>query len=474
MGGNIIFLSPTGEALSFLNECGFGPIRSGPAAAGWELTEEGKKSGIKLDGFIKNVNASHYYRRSDPWEVWGQAQGVVDSGILLGRKVDRGWIIIFGSDFYQQNETIKEVLHNLKNLSGMVLPKIDEIKAAEKSYFYRNKMEYTFSNQRWLTEDEIKLKNKTPDKNGLGLHKSGMWDKVVDIEKCHLQKDPANNIRNSVKKFALDNNLAFFNPREKSGFLRTLMIRNSNQGEFMVLIQFYRENKEQREAILNHLKDKFHLTALLYCINSKANDTLYDQEIIIYDGSEFITEVMEGLKFRVNAKSFFQTNAEQAYELYKITREFAGLKGHELVYDLYTGTGTIALFIAGKCKKVVGVESVPEAVAVAKENAEINGIKNTFFEVGDMRKVFNLDFINRHGVADLVITDPPRNGMHPDVIRHLLVLAPNKIVYISCNNATQARDLSLMKEKYKLSKCQALDMFPQTQHIENVVLLEKI
>ena len=257
----------------------------------------------------------------------------------------------------------------------MVLTKIDEIKAAEKPYFYRNKMEYAFSDKRWLTAEEIKLKKKNLEKNGLGFHKSGMWDKVVDIEKCHLQKDPANNIRNSVKKFALDNNLAFFNPREKSGFLRTLMIRNSNQGEFMVLIQFYRENKEQREAILNHLKDKFHLTALLYCINSKANDTLYDQEIIIYDGSEFITEVMEGLKFRVNAKSFFQTNAEQAYELYKITREFAGLKGHELVYDLYTGTGTIALFIAGKCKKVVGVESVPEAVAVAKENAEINGIK---------------------------------------------------------------------------------------------------
>ena len=368
----------------------------------------------------------------------------------------------------------KEVLHNLKNISGMVLPKIDEIKAAKKAYFYRNKMEYTFSNQRWLTSEEIKLKNKNLEKNGLGFHKSGMWDKIVDIEKCHLQKDPANKIRNSIKKFALDNNFAFFNPREQSGFLRTLMIRNSNRGEFMVLIQFYRENNEQREAILSHLKDKFDLTALLYCINSKANDTLYDQEIIIYDGREFITEVVEGLKFRVNVKSFFQTNSEQAYELYKITREFSGLKGHELVYDLYTGIGTIALFIASNCKKVVGIESVPEAVAVAKENAKINGIKNTFFEVGDMRRVFNLDFINRHGLADLVITDPPRNGMHPDVIRHLLILAPKKIVYISCNNATQARDLSLMKEKYKLSKCRAIDMFPQTQHIENVVLLEKI
>jgi 23S rRNA (uracil1939-C5)-methyltransferase len=301
-----------------------------------------------------------------------------------------------------------------------------------------------------------------------------MWDKVVDIDKCHLQQEPANAIRNCVKQFALDNNLEFFNHREQSGFLRTLMIRNSNQGEFMVLIQFYRENKANREAILEHIKDKFNLTSLLYCINSKANDTLYDQEIIVYSGSEFITEVMEKLKFKINAKSFFQTNTDQAYELYKITREFAGLKGYELVYDLYTGTGTIAQFIAGECNKVVGIESVPEAIAVAKENAEINGITNVFFEVGDIRKVFNQNFINRHGLPDVVITDPPRNGMHPDVIKQLINLTPDKIVYISCNNATQARDLFLIKEKYKLSKCRALDMFPHTQHIENIVLLEKI
>ena len=368
----------------------------------------------------------------------------------------------------------KEILHNLKNISGMVLPKIDKIKAAEQTYFYRNKMEYTFSDQRWLSAEEIKVKTETLEKKGLGFHKAGMWDKVVDIDKCHLQQEPANAIRNCVKQFALDNNLEFFNHREQSGFLRTLMIRNSSQGEFMVLIQFYREDITNREAILKHLKDKFNLTSLLYCINSKANDTLYDQEIIVYSGSEFITEVMEKLKFKINAKSFFQTNSNQAYELYKITREFAGLKGYELVYDLYTGTGTIAQFIADKCNKVVGIESVPEAIAVAKESAEINGITNAFFEVGDIRKVFNPDFINRHGVADVVITDPPRNGMHPDVIKQLLNLTPDKIVYISCNNATQARDLSLMKEKYKLSKCRALDMFPQTQHIENIVLLEKI
>ncbi len=368
----------------------------------------------------------------------------------------------------------KEILHNLKNLSGMVLQEIDEIKAAQQSYFYRNKMEYSFSNQRWLTAEEINDKSETLEKKGLGFHKAGMWDKVVDIEKCHLQKDPANAIRNSIKQFALANDLAFFNPKDQSGFLRTLMIRNSNQGEFMVLIQFFKEDKTHREALLEQLKNEFDLSALLYCINSKANDTLYDQEIIRYHGDEYITELMEGLKFRINAKSFFQTNTEQAYELYKITRSFAGLKGNELVYDLYTGTGTIAQFIAGNCNKVVGIESIPEAIAAANENAEINGIKNAFFEVGDMRKVFNQAFVKRHGVADVVITDPPRNGMHPDVVKQLLELAPDKIVYVSCNNATQARDLNLMKEKYKLSKCRAVDMFPQTQHIENVVLLEKI
>ena len=368
----------------------------------------------------------------------------------------------------------KEILHNLKNLSGMVLQEIDEIKAAQQSYFYRNKIEYSFSNQRWLTAEEINDKSETLEKKGLGFHKAGMWDKVVDIEKCHLQKDPANAIRNSIKQFALANDLAFFNPKDQSGFLRTLMIRNSNQGEFMVLIQFFKEDKTHREALLEHLKNEFDLSALLYCINSKANDTLYDQEIIRYHGDEYITELMEGLKFRINAKSFFQTNTEQAYELYKITRSFAGLKGNELVYDLYTGTGTIAQFIAGNCNKVVGIESIPEAIAAANENAEINGIKNAFFEVGDMRKVFNQAFVKRHGVADVVITDPPRNGMHPDVVKQLLELAPDKIVYVSCNNATQARDLNLMKEKYKLSKCRAVDMFPQTQHIENVVLLEKI
>jgi 23S rRNA (uracil1939-C5)-methyltransferase len=301
-----------------------------------------------------------------------------------------------------------------------------------------------------------------------------MWDKVVDIKECHLQPEPANKIRNFIKTFALKNNLEFFNPKTRSGFLRTLMIRNSNRDEFMVLIQFYKEDKTKREALMEAILEKFDVKSLLYCINEKANDTLYDQEIFCYHGTNFIVEDMEGLKFKINAKSFFQTNTEQAYELYKITREFAALKGSEVVYDLYTGTGTIAQFIAKDCKKVIGIESVPDAVHAAKINAKENGIENAYFEIGDMRKVFNPEFVNQYGQADVVITDPPRNGMHPEVIQQLLALSPRKIVYVSCNNATQARDLNLMKEHYRMSRTKAIDMFPQTQHVENVVLLEKI
>ena len=368
----------------------------------------------------------------------------------------------------------KEILHNLKNLSGMVLPKPEKIKAAVHPYFYRNKMEYTFSNRRWLTAEEVAQPSQDIVQNGLGFHKAGMWDKVVDIEQCHLQAEPANQIRNSIRTFALENQMEFFNPKAQEGFLRTLMLRNTSAGEWMVLIQFFKEDEKKRKALLDYLKKTFNLTSLLYCINSKANDTLYDQEIICYHGKPYLTEEMEGLKFKINAKSFFQTHTEQAYELYKITRDFAALRGDELVYDLYTGTGTIAQFIAGSCKKVVGIESVPEAIVAAKANALENKISNAFFEVGDMRKVFDKEFVKRHGKAEVVITDPPRNGMHPDVIKQLLLLEPKKIVYVSCNNATQARDLFLMKEKYKLCRTQAVDMFPQTQHVENVVLLEKI
>ncbi|MGY8945371.1 MAG: 23S rRNA (uracil(1939)-C(5))-methyltransferase RlmD [Flavobacteriales bacterium] len=368
----------------------------------------------------------------------------------------------------------KEILHNLTHLSGMELPEIEPIKSVASPYFYRNKMEYSFSNQRWLTSEEIDNKEESLEKKGLGFHKAGMWDKVVDIQKCHLQKEPANDIRNGIREYAIKNDLDFFNPRAQEGFLRTLMIRNSSIGEFMVLIQFFKEDETKRVALLDYLKENFEISSLLYCINSKANDTLYDQEIELFDGRDYIIEKMEDLEFKVNAKSFFQTNSDQAFELYKITREFADLNGDEVVYDLYTGTGTIAQFVAKKTKKVVGVESVPEAIEAAKENAHENKIDNAFFEVGDMKEVFNEDFINRHGKADVVITDPPRNGMHPDVVKQLIGLGAGKIVYVSCNNATQARDLSLMSHAYKMTRCRAVDMFPQTQHVENIVLLEKI
>ena len=300
-----------------------------------------------------------------------------------------------------------------------------------------------------------------------------MWDKILDIKKCHLQADPSNAIRNAIKAFAIENNLAFFNTRNQTGLLRTLMLRTSSTGNIMVLVQFFKNDKEKRELLLNFVAETFpEITSLQYVINGKANDTIYDQDIICYKGQDHIFEEMEGLKFKINAKSFYQTNSAQAFELYKLTREFANLKGEELVYDLYTGTGTIAQFIAKKAKKVIGVESVPDAISAAKENAAFNGIANVEFYVGDMKNVFNEQFINIHGKPDVIITDPPRDGMHKDVVKQILNIAPKKVVYVSCNSATQARDLQLMDAIYKVTKTQAVDMFPQTHHVENIVLLE--
>jgi 23S rRNA (uracil1939-C5)-methyltransferase len=300
-----------------------------------------------------------------------------------------------------------------------------------------------------------------------------MWDKILDIEKCHLQQNPSNQIRNEIKKFANDNDLSFFNPREQEGLLRTLMIRTASTGEVMVLIQFFYEDKSKRELLLNFLSDKFpEITSLQYVVNNKGNDTIYDQKVILYKGRDYILEEMEGLYFSINAKSFYQTNSEQAYELYKITRDFAGLTGNELVYDLYTGTGTIAQFVSKKAKKVIGVEAVPEAIEDAKLNAKRNNITNCDFFVGDMKNVFNDAFIQSHGHPDVIITDPPRDGMHKDVVMQILKIAPKRVVYVSCNSATQARDLALMDEQYKVIKVKPVDMFPQTHHVENVVLLE--
>lgn len=372
--------------------------------------------------------------------------------------------------FYKQ----KEVENNLRRIGHLDLPELTPILGSKEQYFYRNKMEFSFSDSRWLTLDEIQSDNQIEDKNALGFHIPGMWDKILDIKKCHLQKDPSNAIRLETKKFAIENGLTFFNPRNQYGMLRTLMIRTSSNGEIMVLIQFFENDEDKRELLLNHLSITFpEITSLLYVINPKQNDTIYDQEIICFAGRDHIFEEMEGLKFKINAKSFYQTNSEQAYELYKITRNFADLKGDELVYDLYTGTGTIAQFVSKKAKKVVGIESVPEAILDAKENALRNEIDNVDFFVGDMKNVFNEQFITQNGVPDVIITDPPRDGMHKDVVQQILNIAPNKVVYVSCNSATQARDLEMMKDMYVITKMQPVDMFPQTHHVENVVLLEK-
>ncbi len=371
--------------------------------------------------------------------------------------------------FYKQNE----VKNHLQRIGKVELPEFEPILGSEKQFFYRNKMEFGFSNARWLTEKEIGSDEDLGNRNALGFHIPKMWDKILNITKCHLQEDPSNAIRNEIRDFANEKGLTFFDARNHAGLLRTLMIRTASTGEIMVLIQFFEDDKQNRELLLDHIYANFpNITSLQYVINAKPNDTIYDQHVILYKGRDYILEEMEGLQFSINAKSFYQTNSHQAYELYKITREFAGLTGNETVYDLYTGTGTIAQFVSKNAQKVIGVEAVPEAIADAKINAQRNHISNCEFYVGDMKNVFNDAFIAQHGQPDVIITDPPRDGMHKDVIEQILKIAPQRIVYVSCNSATQARDLALMDEKYKVTRVRPVDMFPQTHHVENVVLLE--
>jgi len=370
---------------------------------------------------------------------------------------------------YKENE----VTQNLIRIGHLELPEITPILGCKEIYNYRNKMEFSFASKRWLTWEEIKSEETIDALPACGFHIAGMWDKILDIDECHLQEEPSNAIRNFTKNYAITHKMPFFDPRTQEGFLRTLMIRNTSIGELMVVLQFFEEHKENRESLLKAIASEFpQIISLQYVINAKANDTLYDQEVVLYKGKDYIVEEMEGLKFKINAKSFYQTNSLQAYELYKITRDFANLKGTELVYDLYTGTGTIAQFVSKKAKKVIGIESVPEAIADAKINAKNNQITNTEFYVGDMAKVFTDDFLSLHGKPDVIITDPPRIGIHKKVVEQILKIAPKRIVYVSCNSATQARDLALMDEAYKIIKTQAVDMFPQTHHVENVVLLE--
>lgn len=371
----------------------------------------------------------------------------------------------------------QQVEDNLVRIGKIELPEIKPILGSKHVYGYRNKLEFGFSNKRWLTEEEVRTDVKYDVMDAVGFHITGAFDKILDIEECHLMDNINNAIRNDIRQYALSHGLEFYDLRLNKGLLRSLMIRTSNTGELMFLVQFRIESPEQQaqvDALMNHLAETFpQITSLLYVDNHKANDTFGDQEVHVVKGKDFIYEEMEDLKFKVGPKSFYQTNTEQAYELYKVARSFAGLTGDELVYDLYTGTGTIANFVAHQARKVIGIEYVPEAIEDAKVNSAINNISNTLFFAGDMKDILNKDFIEEHGRPDVIITDPPRAGMHQDVIDTILFAAPERIVYVSCNPATQARDLQLLDAAYKVVQVQPVDMFPHTQHVENVVLLEK-
>ena len=370
---------------------------------------------------------------------------------------------------FKQNE----VLNNLKRIGGVELPKHEEIIGSENKYFYRNKMEFTFSNKRWLTLEEIQSDAEITDKDALGFHVPGMFDKVIDLNNCYLQKEPSNSIRLSVKQFADKNGLSYFDIRNHEGLLRNLLIRTSSTNDLMVLVQFFEDDKKNVNLLMEHIKISFpEITSLLYVINQKANDTMYDQDIICFNGKDHIMEEMDGLHFKIGAKSFFQTNSKQAKILYQKTKELASITENDLVYDLYTGTGTIAQYVATSAKKVVGIDSVEEGIKAANENAERNKIENCTFYTGDMKEIFTDEFIVENGTPNVIITDPPRDGMHKKVVEQILKIRAKRIVYISCNSATQARDLSLMDNLYKVTQIQPIDMFPQTHHVENIVILE--
>lgn len=377
--------------------------------------------------------------------------------------------------FYKQ----KSVDNALSRIGKVDTSAMEDILPSQKTTYYRNKLEYTFSNKRWLTAEDV-ASNEEHEMNALGFHVPLRFDKILDITHCYLQQDPSNAIRNALRTFSLRHDISYYDLRNHEGALRNLIIRTATTGDLMVVVVFAYPTKEQVELVMAFLKDKFpEITSLQYIINQKKNDTIFDQELVLYAGKDHILEEMPHsgvpagrLKFKIGAKSFYQTNSEQAYELYKITKEFAEFRGNELVYDLYTGAGTIANFVAHDVKEVIGVEYVPSAIEDAKLNAELNGILNTKFYAGDMKDVLTPEFMRTHGKPDVVITDPPRAGMHPDVVARLLELESPKIVYVSCNAATQARDLALLDEKYNISRIKPVDMFPHTQHVENVVLLE--
>ncbi|WP_294539200.1 23S rRNA (uracil(1939)-C(5))-methyltransferase RlmD [uncultured Bacteroides sp.] len=371
----------------------------------------------------------------------------------------------------------KQVEDNLRRIGKIELPEISPILGSAKTEWYRNKLEFTFSNKRWLTAQEVQQDVKYDQMNAVGFHIPGAFDKVLAIEKCWLQDDISNRIRNAIRDYAYEHNYSFINLRTQEGMLRNMVVRTSSTGELMVIVicKIVEEHEmDLFRQLLQYVADSFpEITSLLYIINNKCNDTINDLDVHVFKGNDHIFEEMEGLRFKVGPKSFYQTNSGQAYNLYKIAREFAGLTGNELVYDLYTGTGTIANFVSRQARQVIGIEYVPEAIEDAKVNAEINGITNALFYAGDMKDMLTQEFINEHGRPDVIITDPPRAGMHQDVVDVILFAEPQRIVYVSCNPATQARDLQLLDCKYRVKAVQPVDMFPHTHHVENVVLLEK-
>ena len=378
----------------------------------------------------------------------------------------------------------QQVYDQLTRIGKIALLEFNPIMGSVKTKEYRNKLEFGCANKRWYTKDEIAAMPPREEgtegnlnESAIGFHITGAFDKIYPIEKCWLMDDLHNQIRNEINRYAKEQDLAFYDIRAQHGLLRDLMMRNSNTGEFMLLVQFHYDeegDEEKAMALLQHISDAFpQITSLIYVDNQKGNDTFGDLELTTFKGTDFIYETMEDLKFKVGPKSFYQTNTEQAYHLYSVARAFAALTGKELVYDLYTGTGTIANFVAHQAKQVIGIEYVPEAIEDAKENSKVNGIDNTLFYAGDMKNILTDDFIHEHGRPDVIITDPPRAGMHPDVVQVILNAAPKRVVYVSCNPATQARDLQLMDADYKVTAVQPVDMFPHTPHVENVVLLER-
>lgn len=373
----------------------------------------------------------------------------------------------------QLNFKQKQVEDQLRRLGGIEIPDLMPIVASEKTEYYRNKLEYTFSNKRWIPRAEAAMQTNTGESSdALGFHIPGMFDKILDIKWCHLQDEPSNVIRLAIKEFTSENNMSYYDARSHEGLMRNVMIRTTTTSQVMVVVVFAYEPENKHIELLEFLKGKFpEITSLGYIINSKLNDSIGDQTVIHFHGLPYIEEMMEGLQFRINPKSFYQTNSEQAYNLYKVTRDFAELKATDTVYDLYTGAGTIANFVASQCAKVIGVEYVEEAIQDAKINSQLNNINNTSFFAGDMKDILTPAFIAKHGAADVIILDPPRAGIHEDVARTILGANPERIVYVSCNPATQARDLAIFDAQYRVTKVQPVDMFPHTHHVENVVQL---